>query len=142
MCPRCRKTFEGEVSGGGISPLVVPIADHNVPGNPVNRPTGAVLAGLPFAVSRRLGVDEAVAPHPQLLAAVLDDVLVGVVDGPGEEFGGVMAFAPRAVGVGDQVDQVVGDLAVRVVPERGEEELARLHVEVGIAHLGGSGRFD
>src|SRR5205814_601866 len=93
-------------STNGTAPAIVPIAEDDVGGDPVDGGGGAVGAGLPAAVAGGLRIQEPVAPHQHSQFLFVDQVAVQVVDGPREEFGRVLPLAARAVVTADQEDLV------------------------------------
>ncbi len=110
----------------------MPVADNDVLRDHVERGRRAVGAGLPAAVSRPFGIQQAVAPHQHGQLLLANQVAVQVIDGLCEELGGVLSFAARALVAGDQEDLVHAD--VKSVRLEGIDDLVQ-HRKDDLVHL-------
>src|SRR5882757_4220967 len=58
------ESFHREIYGGLIGAVIMPVADHYVPGDQVDSPVGIVITCFPLADPRSLAINQPVSPDP------------------------------------------------------------------------------
>ena len=116
----------------------MPVANHHVFRNQIHRWVSIVATRFPFSQTRKLAIEQAVSPQPQLPLGRLQ-MIADRADFVGEEFGLVAAFAARALVFADVENLIhpgvksVGLKGVTHLVNEREHDLVNLRVTRTIA---------